>query len=181
MSFIPLPDPGELPPEAAKLYERLIATRGRIDGMYLTLLNHPDLLHRVSDLGTYFRFESKTLPADLRELCILHVARSLRAGYEWVKHVGPAREAGVPEQVIADLAAGLEPRGVDAVWADALAAADHALALKSLPDKLQNRLVRALGREGVIEIVALCGFYRMIAGVIACFDVPLPEGTEAPF
>lgn len=34
---------------------------------------------------------------------------------------------------------------------------------------------------GVVELVVLCGFYEMIAGVIFAFDVPLPEGAADPF
>ena len=33
---------------------------------------------------------------------------------------------------------------------------------------------------GVVELVVLCGFYEMIAGVIFAFDVPLPEGAPDP-
>jgi len=32
-----------------------------------------------------------------------------------------------------------------------------------------------------VELVVLCGFYAMIAGVIFAFDVPLPEGEAPPF
>ena len=49
------------------------------------------------------------------------------------------------------------------------------------PRDLQERLIGLVGMEGVIELVVLVGFYRMIAGVIFAFDVPLPEGEAAPF
>ena len=38
-----------------------------------------------------------------------------------------------------------------------------------------------MGIKGVIELVVLVGFYRMIAGVIFSFDVPLPEDATDPF
>jgi 4-carboxymuconolactone decarboxylase len=33
----------------------------------------------------------------------------------------------------------------------------------------------------VVELVVLCGFFEMIAGVIFALDVPLPEAAADPF
>jgi len=33
----------------------------------------------------------------------------------------------------------------------------------------------------VVELVVLCEYYQMIAGVIFAFDVPLPAGERDPF
>jgi 4-carboxymuconolactone decarboxylase len=49
-----LPDPTpSLSPQGQELYQQLLAKRGRIDGMYRSLLNHPELTRHVSDLGTF--------------------------------------------------------------------------------------------------------------------------------
>jgi len=170
-----------LSPKAQDIYNHLIATRGRIDGMYRTLLNHPDLLEHVSQLGTYFRFGDSRLPDGLRELAILHTARKLGAAYEWVKHEPCARDAGIDPEVINELKAGQLPEGLSATQRRVLEAVDYALARVSIPAELQNSLEKELGLESVIELVALCGFYQMIAGVIFAFDVPLPEGSKKPF
>jgi 4-carboxymuconolactone decarboxylase len=53
-----VPDPvGHLDPQA--LYDRLVTERGRIDGMYRSLLNHPEQLRRIGDLGSYLRFSTR--------------------------------------------------------------------------------------------------------------------------
>jgi 4-carboxymuconolactone decarboxylase len=177
-----LPDPMAAPtPAAAELYRQLAARRGRIDGMYRTLLNHPELTRRVSDLGTYLRFGSGALPADLRELTILWVAKQLNAGYEWVKHLPPARAAGLSEELLEAVRTGREEGILTAAQKAVIDAAGCVLARLSLPQALQDRLSAALGLEGLLELVVLCGFYQMIAGVIFAFDVPLPEGAAAPF
>lgn len=176
-----LPDPtAALAPETQALYEQLLARRGRIDGMYRSLLNHPELARHVSDLGTFLRFGAGVLPPAVRELTILWLARQLGAAYEWAKHVGPAREAGVSEAVIEALRTqqGLK---LDATQEAALAAARCVLERRSIPTVVQDGLVAKIGLPGVIELVVLVGFYQMIAGVIFAFDVPLPEGATAPF
>jgi 4-carboxymuconolactone decarboxylase len=177
-----LPDPMAAPtPAVADLYRQLAAKRGRIDGMYRTLLNHPELTRRVSDLGTFLRFGSGALPGDLRELTILWVARQVKAAYEWVKHVPPAQAAGLSEELIEAVRRGREEGRLTDPQKDVIDAAGCVLARRSLPQALQDRLLAALGLEGLLELVVLCGFYQMIAGVIFAFDVPLPAGAGDPF
>jgi 4-carboxymuconolactone decarboxylase len=177
-----LPDPTKgLKPKDQKLYEDLVARRGRIDGMYCSLLNHPDLTRHVSDLGTFLRFGAGTIPPAVRELVILWLARRVGAVYEWVKHEPPARAAGLSDSVINDLRAGQEPADLDETQEAALQVAKCALELRSIPEELQDALIDRVGIKGVIELVVLVGFYRMIAGVIFTFDVPLPEDAPNPF
>jgi 4-carboxymuconolactone decarboxylase len=177
-----LPDPvSTLSPQDRHIYDGLVAKRGRIDGMYRRLLNHPALTQHVSDLGSYLRFGAGTLPDSLREMTILWLARSLGAAYEWVKHEPVARKAGVPAAVIEAIRTNSEPPKLDATQKGALTVARCVLSRSSIPQDVQDELTAALGIEGVIELVVLCGFYQMIAGVIFAFDVPLPEGATEPF
>ena len=177
-----LPDPtSSLSPQGQALYQQLVAKRGRIDGMYRSLLNHPELTRQVSDLGTFLRFGSGALPDALRELLILWVARHMNAAYEWVKHKPVARGAGLPAAVIEAIRTHREPPGLDDLQKAALLAARCVLTRRSIPQAVQDNLAAALGIEGVVELVVLCGFYEMIAGVIFAFDVPLPEGANDPF
>ncbi len=181
MATLPMPDRDALSPKARDLYDRLAARRGRIDGMYRALLNHPALAGRVSDLGTYLRFGSSALPGDMRELVILWAARQCRAGYEWIKHAAVARRVGLPEPVIEAIRQGGRPIGLSPAQEGALDAAEAVLALQSVPQAAQDALIAAVGIEGLIEVVVLCGFYRMIAGVVFAFDVPLPDAAAQPF
>lgn len=181
MSHLPLPEYEDLSPEARALYGQLAAKRGHIDGMYRTLLNHPALLEKVSALGSYLRFGETALPSEARELAILACARRMGAGYEWVKHRDPARKAGIAEPVLEALRQGREPEGLAPGLRAVLDVADCALARRSIPAGIQDEVVRAYGVQGVVELVVLCGFYAMIAGVVFAFDVPLPPGEHDPF
>ena len=176
-----LPDPRPtFSPEAQEIYDRLKAKRGRIDGMYLSLLNDPELTRQVGTLGTYLRFDG-LLPDDMRELTILWLARRLKAAYEWVKHIPYARKAGVPEEVLEAIRTGQKPAGLRSDLQLALEVADCVLEKRSLPAPVQDALAKVVGLPGVVELVVLCGFYEMISGVIFAFDVPLPEGEAEPF
>jgi 4-carboxymuconolactone decarboxylase len=45
------------------------------------------------------------------------------------------------------------------------------LAWKPVPGDLQRRAVAAFGKEGLVEIVVLSGFYQMFAAINQGFDI----------
>ncbi|MDL1873430.1 carboxymuconolactone decarboxylase family protein [Deltaproteobacteria bacterium PRO3] len=176
-----LPDPtAALDPEARKLYDAMAAKRGRIDGMYGAMFNHPALVEHVADLGTYLRFGA-TLPGEIRELAILLAARRLGVPYEWVKHVPPAEAAGLSAELLEAIRQERELGAFSPLYPKVAQAVSTVLAQQSLPADLQAGLEQELGLKGVLELVILVGFYRMISAFIRAFDVPLPADARQPF
>ena len=177
-----LPDPlSTLTPDAKRVYDKITAKRGQMrGGPFASLMHHPALAEKVGDLGEYLRFGG-TLPGDIREMAILITARSVNQAYEWIAHARIARTEKLPDDVIervrtrGDLAA-LPPR-----LRRPARVVQHVLAYESIPQGLQDEVQRELGMTGLMELVALAGQYRLIAGVLFAFDTPLPEGTPAPF
>jgi hypothetical protein len=51
------------------------------------------------------------------------------------------------------------------------------LAAKAIPQDLERRAIDALGKTGVIDLVAVVGFYTMIGLGCLAFDPQLPPGT----
>jgi 4-carboxymuconolactone decarboxylase len=179
-----LPDPDlALDPEAQSIYARLASHRGDLEphNIYFGLLNHPQLAAHIGELGAFLRFGGGVLPDTLRELVILWVSKNLGTSYIWVKHEPLARKSGVPEALLEDLRQGLQLPDLLPHQQQALAAAGCVLARRSIPPEVQDGLSAALGLPGVIELVVVTGFYQMFAGMVAAFDVPLPEGASDPF
>lgn len=176
-----LPDPlDSLSPEAQKVYDKIVAKRGRLRGPYEPLMHHPPLAERVADLGEYLRFGS-TLPGDVRELAILITARAVSQPFEWVAHAPLARAAGLPEDVIERIRTHGDLSKLPPRYAAAARVVEHALAFESVSPRLQDDVQRTLGTGGLLELVVLAGYYRLIAGVLNAFDVPVPAGTAPPF
>ena len=166
-----LPNPvDQLVGKDKELYEKMKQARGRIDGMYATLLNHPALTEKVSDLGAYLRFNA-TLPGKYREFVILYCAHQFRAEYEWIKHVPPALEAGLDDAIIEAIK---KEEAFNEPYSLFVEVAHCALNLQNIPEKLQQDVIAVVGVQGLLELVVLANFYKMIAGIIFCFDVPLP-------
>lgn len=176
-----LPDPIDtLTPEARQIYERIARSRGAVRGPFAPLMHHPSLAEPVAAVGEHLRFRS-ALPGDIRELAILMTARSVDQPFEWAMHAPVARSAGLPEDVIEHVRRRGDVRALPARYVDAARVVQHVLAFESIPADLQAAVQRDLGVEGLIELAVLPGYYRLIAGVLFAFDVPLPDGVPDPF
>src|SRR5258708_23664346 len=82
--------------------------RGGLRGPFHALLRSPELADRVRRLGDYVRFES-ALPAALRGLAILLVARFWSSHYEWSAHRKHAMTAGLDPGIAAAIEIGRRP------------------------------------------------------------------------
>lgn len=176
-----LPDPlDSLTPEAQRVYDRIKARRGALRGPYAPLMHHPPLAEKVGDLGEYLRFDSR-LPGDVRELAILVTARAVSQPFEWWAHAPMARKAGLPEDVIERVRTRGDLASLPRRYADAARVVQHALAFEPVPQPLAEAVRADLGVEGLLELVVLAGYYRLIAGVLFAFEVAPPAGERPPF
>jgi 4-carboxymuconolactone decarboxylase len=167
-------NPLEFPAAAKNLYDRIAAKRRArgegFGGPYLALLNHPALAERVEALGFYLKFEG-VLPRPVYQYIVLSVARATGAAFEWQDHVRHALAAGLPQTLIDSIAGGANARPPPPPFGllrDILA---KTLAWQPVPDDLQARAAAEWGKEGLVEIVVLSGFYQMFAAVNQGFDI----------
>ena len=137
------------------LYEAMRAKRAAagapLAGPYLALMNHPRLAERIEALGFYLKFEGR-LPREVYQYAVLRVARACGVAFEWVDHVGHARDAGVPEPVIDGVRRG-EARALPEPYATAEPVIAAALAWRDVPEACAGAGDRALrsrwaGRAG---------------------------------
>ncbi len=175
-------DAAKLPAPAKALFDRIAARRRErgagFGGPYLALLNHPDLAERIESLGFFLKFEG-VLPRPVYQFIVLSVAQATGAAFEWHDHVQHALAAGLSQAVIDSIAGGSgaslpEPYGL---LRDILA---RTMAWQSVPDPLQMLAVNHWGKEGVVEIVVVSGFYQMFAAINQGFDVKPPPGMPKP-
>ena len=171
-------DPSALPPAGRALFEEIAArrkVRGEgFGGPYLALLNHPELARRIEELGFYLKFEG-VLPRPVYQFIVLSVARSTGAAFEWHDHVRHALAAGLPHEVVDGIANG-QAVGLAQPWALLHAILARTLSWQPLTDELQERAVAQWGREGLVEIVVLSGFYQMFAAINQGFAIASTGG-----
>jgi 4-carboxymuconolactone decarboxylase len=175
-----LPDPIKtLSGDGRKIYEDIAARRAAKGvhhlGPYVPLLNHPQLAKRIEQLGYYYKYEA-TLPRDVYQFIVLVFSKHSDIAFEWADHIAAARAAGLSDEIIADIAE--EKTVFPEPYGSVRACMSCALDYKSIPQPLQDEIIKAFGIPGLLEIVTLCGFYGLIGMVNVCFDVPLPAHAE---
>ena len=177
-----LPDPTTTLTGAGRaIYDDIVSRRGAKGvhhlGPYVPLLNHPELAKRIEQLGYYYKYEA-TLPRDVYQFIVLLFAKRAGIDFEWADHVEAAQNAGLSPDLIAEIAVG------QTAFADPYQLVsdcmDCALHYKSIPQPLQDKIIKTFGMAGLLEIVTLVGFYGMIGMINTCFDVPLPP-ADIPY
>lgn len=173
------PDPETMTDDQRRVYD-IIASgpRGQVRGPLAIWLHRPELAQAAQALGAYCRYGSSLEPR-LSELAILTMAVIWQSDFEWWAHKPIALTAGLDPAIVAALAAGADPQ-----FADAEAAVVHevvrALAMdRRLSDELYDRATETLGRDRLVDLVGLCGYYTLISMTLNAFEVPLPRGETS--
>ncbi|HEV7476607.1 MAG TPA: carboxymuconolactone decarboxylase family protein [Burkholderiales bacterium] len=154
--------------------------RAGVRGPFGPLLRSPELTDRVQKLGEYLRFNS-SLPPRLNEMAILINARFWESKYEWFAHKPLAVKGGLAEAITADLALNKRPGNMKP---DEEVVYDLCTALHKthfVDDALFKRAVGALGERGVVDLVAVSGYYTLVSMVLNVAEIPLPAGASSPW
>jgi 4-carboxymuconolactone decarboxylase len=153
--------------------------RGELRGPFVPLLRSPELMRRVQKVGEYLRFQC-ALDRRLMEFATLMAARFWTQQYEWNSHYPLALKAGLKPAVADAIAEGRRPTGM---------AEDEEIVYELVTENLNNRSVseatyaRAVakfGEPGVVDLVAVTGYYLLLAMVLNLARTPLPPGKEPP-
>ncbi len=171
MARIPDLDPSNLSTDQERVYQSIVSgPRGAVRGPLAVWLNRPQLADKAQQLGRYCRYDS-SLPPRLSELAILVTARIWGATFEWQTHETPAREAGLPEAVITALANDVEPPFTADDESVVYRFARTLNLQRKVPDELYQEAENILGREALIDLVGVLGYYSLISMTINAFEV----------
>ncbi len=154
--------------------------RGGIRGPFLALIHHPDLADRVQSLGEHLRYGAMISPANI-EFVILIVARHMNCQYEWFAHARIARSTtDLPEAIISALQVGQTPANLTEEQSALFTFCKEQIANGQASDATYEAAFKHFGRAGILDIIAIIGYYTMIAMVLNTSQIPLPDGTEPP-
>jgi len=170
----------QLTPEQKLAWDEVVAgPRKKMHGPFFIWLHSPELLSRGQKLGLYARFQS-SLPQRLSELCILMMAAHWKAAGEWVDHAPIARELGVDGEALEALRKGQPARFKNADEMAAYEFAQELLNKRDVSDATYARVKAVLGERGILDLVAVLGYYGLIAMSMKAFALK-PEAVADPF
>ena len=176
----PVLTPDQMTPEQKALAEAIQAgPRKTLNGPFNAWLRSPAMGDRMQKLGEQVRYNS-SLPKKLNEFAILITARAWNAKYEWYAHYPLALQAGLKPAVAADLAQGKRPRGMSP---DETAVYEFCTELrrdKRVSDATFAAVQAALGDQGVIDLIAVNGYYDMVSMTLNVAQVATPSDGALP-
>jgi 4-carboxymuconolactone decarboxylase len=177
MSRLPPINRDALAPDDQAVWDRIAAVRTGVRGPFGVLMHVPTLADRVAALEDYFRFNA-ALPATDRELVIMATAREMGAHYPWARHETRGREVGTRTQAIEAVRANGTLEQLTARERLLVEIVRSLLRMHALPESLYARGLAELGRQQLIETVALAGHYSLIGLTVNAFDVAPPDNTQ---
>lgn len=161
----PIP-PEQLSREQKLAVDELVASpRGAVIGPFEATLRSPELTRRLQRLGEYLRYHA-ALPEKLREMAILLTAREWHQGFEWEVHAPLAAKAGLASSTIDAIADGRTPPALDrpeTLIHDVVAELHRTHAVS---DGTFAAAVEEFGEQGVVDLLALIGYYTTLAMVM---------------
>ena len=175
----PIP-PAEYTPDQARVAAAIAGgPRGGLRGPFPAMLRSPVVAERFQLLGEYLRFNS-SIPTALNELAILVTAREWSAQYEWYAHHLLALKAGLPQAIAEAIAEGRKPDGMDADQAMVWQFCSEMHRTKQVSDPTYAAVRDRFGEAGVIDLIAVSGYYVAVAMTLNIAQVPLPPGVPVP-
>lgn len=180
MQRIKLIDPARLTPAQQKVYDQIKSgARGRVGTMFSALLHSPGLTERVQAVGEYLRYQAP-LTDRVKELAISTAAAHWKADVQWNTHAALARKAGVPDAVLAAIAAGTLPAFTDESDRIAYVYVTDVLRGTGLSDRAFDEAMKAFGLEGLMDLTAIAGYYTMLSLILNALEVR-PENADIPW
>jgi 4-carboxymuconolactone decarboxylase len=164
---------GKLTPEQKSVFEALVKGRGRLLTPYKIWIHSPKTAAAMEQIGTYLNKHGSLSEREV-ELGIVLIAHHWKGEYVYAAHVKRCLELGVPQGVIDAIRNDRVP--------DLASPREHAIyELAKMgeragagPDDAFDRAVKALGRNGVAEVLALLGYYSAVAMAMKLHRVPIP-------
>ena len=170
----------KLNPRQKEVWDKHVVRRDHVAGPYNVWIHSPELFEKASAISNYMRFDC-ALPVKLREFGILVTARYWDAQYSWNAHVDKAMAAGIPEDVVRDLAAGKKPK---------FKADDERVYYNFAMEALENHFVsekpfaeaRAIfGDSAVADLIGSVGYFSMLQICLNSAEVDLQPERKPPF
>ena len=186
--------PDELDASARALYDRITGgprasgpqafaltdEDGRLNGPFNAMLVSPEVGAALQELGAAIRYKS-ALSARAREIAILELSALRRSAFEWYAHERVGKQAGLTDAEIAALHDGVAAPTLDPAETLVRELVRVLARERDLDESTFLRALERLGERALMDVIALVGYYDLLALSLRVWRTPLPAGAEPPF
>src|SRR5688572_14845377 len=163
----------------AKLANSSASKPGPLGGPFNVWLRSPGIGNHVQALGEEIRFRS-SLPAKLNEMAIIMTARFWKSQYEYHAHCKLALDAGLDTAIADAIAEERRPAKMDEDEAIVYDFTQELHEQHEVSDATFKRARDRFGERGVFDLIAVNGFYSLVAMCLNVDRTPLAEGVAPP-
>ncbi|MDH7459994.1 hypothetical protein QEG73_01850 [Chitinophagaceae bacterium 26-R-25] len=158
---------------SSQSHVKMMDENGALLGPFAPMLHYPHFgIPALSFLRTLDTLA--TLDKRMREVAILTVGAAYDARFELYAHQITASAVGLPANIIATLAAGGHPHGLNEKENIAHIIAYALVSGHAIHDSTYYQATEVLGKDGVAELYFLIAGYCLIAIILNGFDIPAP-------
>ena len=111
---------------------------------------------------------------------MLVTARRWTCQHEWVMHSKLALEGGLSQDAVDAIAQNREPSRLSEEEKAVYTFCREVHATGRAGDAVFAAAKERLGLDGVLELIALCGYYTLMAMVLNTAGMPLPDNASPP-
>ena len=156
--------------------EKLLSSpRGAVRGPFAALLRNPALADRIMQVGDIIRFDN-SIPAQLREMAILMIARFWSAKYEWHAHGKIGLELGLSAEIVDAIAYAKRPANMNPDQTLVYNFVSELLIEKDISDASYQAALERFGEKVIIDLLATAGYFCFVSLVLNAVRMPIPEG-----
>ena len=151
-----------------------------MSGPFNAWLRSPELADRLQKVGEYVRFNS-SLDKRVNEMAILMTAQAWSSQYEWYAHAPLALKAGLDPAIVAAIGSGRKP---DTMKDDEAVVWEFTTQLRrdhGVDDAIYARALVKFGEAGIMDLVAVNGYYDVVSMTLNVARVTPPADAELPF
>lgn len=170
MTRVPPYDTSNFSEKELAIWRRISDTRGGVWGPYAVLMRTPELASHIAAIGEHIRFQG-LLKSNLREIAILATAIENKCEFEWFVHEPVAKESGVTDEVLLLLKSGSSLNHLPTLEHAVIEFVQETCQEKRVNNNLFHMVESVLGQEATLELVALIGFYSMLAVVLNVYEI----------
>jgi 4-carboxymuconolactone decarboxylase len=171
----------KMSPAQRKVADEIMSgPRKGMSGPFNAWLRSPELADRLQKVGEYLRFNT-SLDKRVNEMAIIMTAQAWGSQYEWYAHAQFAIKAGLDPAVVDAIGAGKKPEKMKddeaIVWEfTTQLRRDH-----SVSDETYAKAVEKFGEQGVMDLIAVNGYYDVVSMTLNVARVAPPAGEPIPF
>jgi 4-carboxymuconolactone decarboxylase len=178
MARVPYVTRETMTPDGQQVWDGIERSRGEVAGNFRALLNSPQAVGKMAELGGYVRFETP-LDRRVKALVILTTAREANGHYVWTVNQREAREAGLSDEVIEAIDQRRAPVGLESKDARVVQFVLELLRHHRISEATFEALRAEVGDAGIIDVLLVSGYYHTLAHCLQALEVELPEGVTS--